>query len=154
MFKTFFIPVFISQKLIADLSEDEFAQHREAVIATKLEAPKNLSEETTKLWRPIAENTLDFDRTKREVAALRQMTHDDLLQFFREYIRADAPHRAKLSAHVYGAAHALPSDAEVEMELKSLLPAAVDETVKNQVVVHVSNELSFRRTMPLFPSAL
>ena len=120
---------------------ESFAQHRDTVALAKLEKDKNLSEETARHWRRIEDGTLDFDRTARVVAAVRALTKADAIAFCRDFILVGGAKRAKLAAHVYGRGHAVPE-----------APAAGEGA--SPTTVHVSNEIDFRRSMPLFPSAL
>lgn len=49
---------------------------------SKLEKPKKLLQLAAREWREIDDNTLVFNRPAAEVAELRKLTKDDLLDFF------------------------------------------------------------------------
>lgn len=87
------------------MSDDEFKSNVNALIDSKLEKHKNLREESRFYWREIDDGTLKFDRKEVEVAVLRNLTKEDLIEFFSTYIKLGAPKRRKLSLQVYGSSH-------------------------------------------------
>ncbi|KAG5555691.1 hypothetical protein RHGRI_006365 [Rhododendron griersonianum] len=108
---------------LCELSDDEFKSRVNTLIDMKLEKYKNLWEESCFYWHEISNGTLKFDRTEREltcwtlslslslsllmkqVAALKQLTHQELIDFFNEYIKVGAPTKKTLSVQVYGSLH-------------------------------------------------
>ncbi|KAE8733433.1 hypothetical protein F3Y22_tig00001290pilonHSYRG00013 [Hibiscus syriacus] len=71
----------------------------------KLEKHKNLREESRFYWREILEGTLKFDRREAEVAALKKLTQQELIEFFNENIKVGATRKKTLSVNVYGNQH-------------------------------------------------
>ncbi|KAH7853477.1 hypothetical protein Vadar_002882 [Vaccinium darrowii] len=90
---------------LCEMSNDEFKDRVNALIDMKLEKYKNLREESRFYWHEISNGTLKFDRTEREVAALKQLTHQELIDFFNKYIKVGAPRKKTLSVQVYGSLH-------------------------------------------------
>ncbi|GLT63108.1 hypothetical protein SLA2020_356930 [Shorea laevis] len=86
-------------------THDEFTSSVNALIDMKLEKHKNLQEESRFYWREITHGTLKLDRIEAEVAALRQLTQAELIDFFNEYIKVGAPQKRTLSIHVVGKGH-------------------------------------------------
>ncbi|GKV32550.1 hypothetical protein SLEP1_g41146 [Rubroshorea leprosula] len=86
-------------------THDEFMSSVNALIGMKLEKHKNLQEESRFYWREITHGTLKLDRIEAEVAALRQLTQAELIDFFNEYIKVGAPQKRTLSIHVVGKGH-------------------------------------------------
>eukprot|EP00250_Pteridium_aquilinum_P021928 c25264_g2_i1 orf=2311-5265(+) len=111
------------------LTDEEFKSNVNALIEIKLEKHKNLQEETQVFWSEIDDGTLKFTRQKDEVAALKKLTKEDLLDFFAKFMKAGAPNRAKLSIRVYGGAH--------EEEFKSV----IDDEDKDAKVGDCNDEL-------------
>jgi secreted Zn-dependent insulinase-like peptidase len=70
------------------------------------------------------------------VTALQSLSKSDIIEFYQQFIRVGGAHRSKVSAQIFGKGHSLPSSSD------------------NQLCVHVANEIEFRRSMPLFASAL
>ncbi|GLT29354.1 hypothetical protein SLA2020_042260 [Shorea laevis] len=87
------------------MTHDEFTNNVNALIDVKLEKHKNLRGESRFYWREITDGTLKFDRIEAEVAALRQLTQLELIDFFNEYIKVGAPQKRTLSVHVVGKGH-------------------------------------------------
>uniref|UniRef100_A0A2P2MBM9 Zinc-metallopeptidaseisoform X2 n=1 Tax=Rhizophora mucronata TaxID=61149 RepID=A0A2P2MBM9_RHIMU len=110
-----------------------------ALIDLKLEKHKNLWEESGFYWREITDGTLKFDRKECEVAALRQLTQKDLINFFDQYIKVGAPKKRSLSVRVYGSSHSSESSSD-----------------KNEPVpansVQIGDIFCFRRSQPLYGS--
>ena len=94
--------------LLRAMSDAEFASHRDALVAAKLEAPTMLTHETQLYWGAIAGGTRDFHKGVKEAQALTRATRDDLLTHWMATFDAAAPHRRKLSSQVFAAHHRLP----------------------------------------------
>ncbi|CAH8265600.1 unnamed protein product [Arabidopsis lyrata] len=76
-----------------------------ALIDMKLKKHKNLKEESRFYWREIQSGTLKFNRKEAEVAALKQLQKQELIDFFDEYIKVGAARKKSLSIRVYGSKH-------------------------------------------------
>ncbi|KAJ8755593.1 hypothetical protein K2173_022172 [Erythroxylum novogranatense] len=122
-----------------EMTADEFKSNVNALIDMKLEKHKNLSEESGFYWREIADGTFKFDRRKCEVAALRQLKQQELIDFFNEYIKIDAPKKRTLSVRVYGRAHS------TEYKSDTTEPFPLDS-------FQIEDIFSFRRSQPLYGS--
>ncbi|KAG6411482.1 hypothetical protein SASPL_129565 [Salvia splendens] len=121
-----------------EMPSDEFKSNVNALIKMKLEKHKNLREESTFYWREVSDGTFKFDRKEREVAALKQLTQKDLIDFFNKYIKVGAPLKKGLSVRVYGSAHA--------SEYKT------DNSQPPESNVPIEDIFSFRRSRPLYGS--
>ncbi|KAG5242657.1 insulin-degrading enzyme [Salix suchowensis] len=122
-----------------EMTDDEFKRNVNALIDMKLEKHKNLREESAFYWREISDGTLKFDRKECEVATLKQLTLQDLINFFDEHVKVGAPRKRTLSVRVYGKLHSCeyPSD-----KSQQLPPNAVQ----------IEDIFSFRRSQPLYGS--
>ncbi|GAB2267016.1 hypothetical protein Dimus_002001 [Dionaea muscipula] len=108
-----------------------------ALIDLKLEKHKNLYEESMFYWCEILYGTFKFDRYESEVAALRQLTQEEFIDFLGEYIKIGAPRRKTLSIRVYSASHSSEYEAD---------ESAVDQTQ----TIQIDDIFSFRRSQPLY----
>ncbi|EYU18739.1 hypothetical protein ABFS82_10G164400 [Erythranthe guttata] len=122
-----------------EMSSDEFKSNVNTLIEMKLEKHKNLREESGFYWREISDGTLKFDRRECEVAALKQLTQQELIDFFNEHIQCGAPGKKSMSVRVYGSAHSSEFEAD-----KSL-------TAETEFV-QIEDIFSFRRSRPLYGS--
>ncbi|KAL9232570.1 hypothetical protein vseg_007669 [Gypsophila vaccaria] len=124
---------------LRQLSEDEFKKNVGALIDMKLEKHKNLGEECRFFWKEITNGTLKFDRKESEVAALKQLTQQDLVDVFDEYVKVGANRKKTLSIWVYGSSHSSQFE--------------VDTSGANQPqCIHIEDVFGFRRSQPLYSS--
>lgn len=75
----------------------------------------------------------------KQVAALRQLTQQDLIDFFNEFIKVDAPRKKTLSIRVYGSLHKSDNTSDNN---ESAQPSSV----------HIDDIFSFRRSQALYGS--
>eukprot|EP00268_Persea_americana_P025603 TRINITY_DN2493_c0_g1_i10.p1 TRINITY_DN2493_c0_g1~~TRINITY_DN2493_c0_g1_i10.p1 ORF type:complete len:968 (-),score=137.62 TRINITY_DN2493_c0_g1_i10:400-3303(-) len=132
-----FLEMFESK--LYEMTYDEFKSNVNALIDMKLEKHKNLNEESSFYWREIADGTLKFDRRESEVAALRTLSQQELIDFFDDHIKVGAPKRKALSVQVFGGLH----NAEYQ--------AAKCDTKRPQSV-HINDIFCFRRSLSLYGS--
>ncbi|THU45479.1 hypothetical protein C4D60_Mb02t18360 [Musa balbisiana] len=132
-----FLEMFESK--LYEMTNEEYKSNVNALIDMKLEKHKNLREESAFYWREIVDGTLKFDRRESEVAALRELSKEELLDFFSTYVKVDAPQRKTLSVQVYGGLHTA--------EYKKVVQEA--DTPK---VCQIKDVFSFRRSRPLYGS--
>ncbi|CAG9861187.1 unnamed protein product [Phyllotreta striolata] len=83
-----------------EINDEEFLRHREALAAQKLEKPKQLNSLTNRLWLEITAQQYHFDRANVEVAYLRTLSKNDILDFFKNTLTENAEYRKKLTVHV------------------------------------------------------
>jgi insulysin len=122
-----------------EMSEDEFKRNVNTLIEMKLEKNKNLREEASYFWWEISEGILKFDRKEQEVAALKQLTQKELIDFFNEHIKSGAAQKKTLTVRVYGSLH--------------LSEKNTDESDTNEHnFVQIDDIFTFRRSRPLYAS--
>ena len=85
---------------ISETSEDEFESHKTSLINKRLEKVKNLSQEGERLWGYICTEYFDFLQVEHDVAHLKRLTREEMIDFFNFYIHPASPARAKLSVHM------------------------------------------------------
>eukprot|EP00899_Mesostigma_viride_P018660 jgi/Mesvir1/26796/Mv20563-RA.1 len=88
-----------------NMTDEAFKEHVDTLVAVKLEKHKNLSEESVKMWQEIESGQLKFDRVPLEVAALQELTLDDMREFFKHYVQRLGKDRRKLCVQVWGRKH-------------------------------------------------
>ncbi|MDK0841610.1 hypothetical protein P5E51_16085, partial [Clostridium perfringens] len=87
------------------MPDAEFKSNVNALIDMKLEKYKNIREESAFFWGEISEGTLKFHRKEAEVAALRELRKEELIEFFNNHVKVHAPQKKILSIQVYGSLH-------------------------------------------------
>lgn len=88
------------EEYIKAMTDDEFKNHVEALAVRRLDKPKKLSSECSKHWKEILSRQYNFDRDNIEVAFLKTVTREDVLNFYRDLIEVKAPRRHKLAVHI------------------------------------------------------
>ncbi|KAJ7399584.1 insulin-degrading enzyme-like protein [Pitangus sulphuratus] len=71
------------EKCIEDMTEEAFQKHIQALAIRRLDKPKKLSAECAKYWGEIISQQYNFDRDNIEVAYLKTLTKDDIIQFYK-----------------------------------------------------------------------
>lgn len=87
-------------KSLEDMSQQDFESHKKSLTNKRLEKIKNLDQESSRFWGYIGTEYFNFNQVEVDVANLRSLTKQDLVEFFRHYIDPASPHRAKLSVHM------------------------------------------------------
>ncbi|KAI4330509.1 hypothetical protein MLD38_028795 [Melastoma candidum] len=132
-----FLKMFESK--LYEMTNEEFKSNAKALIDLKLEKDKNIWEETRFYWSEISNGTLKFDRRESEVAMLRQLKKEDLLDFFEKYVKVGGPKKKTLSVRVYGNQHLSDYEAEKNQGLDPSL-------------VQIGDIFAFQRSRPLYGS--
>uniref|UniRef100_A0A8C5F1R5 Insulin degrading enzyme n=1 Tax=Gopherus evgoodei TaxID=1825980 RepID=A0A8C5F1R5_9SAUR len=136
------------EKCIEDMSEEAFQKHIQALAIRRLDKPKKLSAECAKYWGEIISQQYNFDRDNIEVAYLKTLTKDDIIQFYKEMLAVDAPRRHKVSVHVLAremdscpVVGEFPSPNDVNLAPAPPLPQP--DVIQNMT--------EFKLSLPLFP---
>ena len=94
--------------LLDAMGDDEFGNHKKALIDLKLEKDKKLRQESGRYWSEIPLGTYDFERSELDAEALKAITKADVRAFWDEHLAPGAPRRRRLSSQVFASRHALP----------------------------------------------
>lgn len=103
-------------KTLEEMSETDFNNHKRSLINKRLERPKNLDQESSKLWSYISTEYFNFNQVDIDVANIKALGKSDLTAFFDHYIKPTSPHRAKLSVHM--ATQTSPKEVKGNMTLE------------------------------------
>ena len=79
---------------------DEFESHKKSLIDKRLEKLKNLGQECGRFWHHISSEFFDFQQVDMDVAHIKPLTKDQMINFFEYYIHPQSPARAKLAIHM------------------------------------------------------
>ncbi|KAG7999924.1 Insulin-degrading enzyme [Nibea albiflora] len=88
------------EKSVEEMTEEAFQKHIQALAIRRLDKPKKLSAECAKYWGEIISQQYNFDRDNLEVAYLKTLTKENIMDFYRDRLTVDAPKRHKVSVHV------------------------------------------------------
>ncbi|XP_037127776.1 insulin-degrading enzyme isoform X1 [Syngnathus acus] len=136
------------ERSVEEMSEEAFQKHIQALAIRRLDKPKKLSAECAKYWGEIISQQYNFDRDNIEVAHLKTLTKDDVMQFCRERLTLNAPKRHKMSVHVLSReldtcplVGEFPAQNDVNLAPAPSLPQPA----------LVRDMTEFKRSLPLFP---
>ncbi|XP_049457335.1 insulin-degrading enzyme isoform X1 [Epinephelus fuscoguttatus] len=136
------------EKSVEEMSEEAFQKHIQALAIRRLDKPKKLSAECAKYWGEIISQQYNFDRDNIEVAYLKTLTKENIMQFYRERLTVEAPKRHKVSVHVLSRemdscpiVGEFPAQNDVNLAPAPSLPQPT----------LVQDMTEFKRSLPLFP---
>merc|ERR1712168_577281 len=90
------------EETLLALTEEQFTDYVEGLAVQKLEKPKRLSAETWRFWSEIRKKQYHFNRNDMDVEALRKLTKDDVISFYRRFISPASQDRTRLAVVVLG----------------------------------------------------
>jgi nardilysin len=83
----------------------EFEKNRQALLANKLMKDRNLAEEAERAWDAITNRGRDFKLREEEIEAIKNLKHEEVVEFFEKKIAPGGSERRKLAVHIAGKAH-------------------------------------------------
>ncbi|XP_058236910.1 insulin-degrading enzyme isoform X2 [Hemibagrus wyckioides] len=138
------------EKNLEEMSDEAFHKHIQALAIRRLDKPKKLAAECAKYWGEIISQQYNFDRDNIEVAYLKTLAKDNIMQFYKDLLSIDAPKRHKVSVHVLS--REMDSCPVVgEFPAQNDVNLAPAPSLPQPVVVQDMTE--FKRSLPLFPLA-
>ncbi|CAB3989452.1 insulin-degrading enzyme isoform X1 [Paramuricea clavata] len=132
------------QEKLTEMENDELEKYKESLAVQRLEKPKKLSAECARYWSEITSQQYNFERDTTEVAFLRTIAKQQILDFFQKLISHSAERRHKLSVHV------LPQNDETTDNEKTL-QAEVLESIPDQdeKIDNLLNEANMTKLPPM-----
>lgn len=128
-------------QLLTDLSPAEFSNHKDAILKSKLEAPKTLRHESGIYWNEIAQGTYDFKRDTHDAKAVEGVTQADVVAYWLATFDAKAPGRRKLSTQVFAAHLSLPPKQSLGVNGRAM-----------HYIEGFEAALEYKRTLAAFPA--
>lgn len=86
--------------IIVNMTPSEYEAQVDSLIADKQEKFKNMGQEGAKYWNDIDFGYYEFDDVDKDVAELRTVEKQSLVEFFDRYIHPSSPEYRKLSIHL------------------------------------------------------
>lgn len=152
------------QEKMEKMEEEEFEKYKDSVAVQRLEKPKKLSAETLRYWNEITSQQYNFDREITEVAFLRTITKQQILEFYEKLISSAAKGRHKLSVHVLPQNVLLETVEKHNLQQTDLLQSIPNENADvrlpsdevcgakpQQPVTKIEEVTSFKSGLSLFP---
>lgn len=107
------------------MSSDDFENHRRSLINKRLEKLKSLDQESGRFFSHVASEFYDFEQVDLDVAHLRKLSKQDIIEFYKTYIDPRSPARAKLSIQMHAKSKASDTSKNLspEQQKQQLLDA-------------------------------
>ncbi|CAH8495100.1 unnamed protein product [Heterobilharzia americana] len=86
--------------LLENMSGKEFDVHVQSLLTHLQEKPKGMQEQFLRLWSEVACRHYNFKRHSHEANALKSLTKDDVINFFKNHIDPSSVTRRKLTVQV------------------------------------------------------
>lgn len=83
--------------IITDMSEEQFQLQLAAVMHERQKKPESMNAQLSAYWHEVTRQRYQFDLKDKDVEAMRSLTKQDILDFYHQYIRVNAPERRKLT---------------------------------------------------------
>ena len=133
---------------LQDMDTEEFNRHKQALSDKRLEKPKKLGSRCEKIGAEITSRRYNFKRDEIEVAALSELTSQDVLDFYDNFIEENAPNRRKLSTHVVSTA---PNDSEGEEATTKEEEEKEIDAIESKCGELLADVDGFKSGLPLHP---
>ena len=85
---------------LEQMTNEKFESHKRSIINKRLEKLKNLNQECTRFWTHITTEFFHFGAVDDDVARIRTLKKQDIINFYDEFIDPRSQQRAKLSVHL------------------------------------------------------
>ncbi|KAI3619291.1 a-pheromone processing metallopeptidase ste23 [Moniliophthora roreri] len=89
------------KKMIEEMSKEAFEEQKAGLEKRWREEYKNLSEEAATYYSYIKSGSWDFYRRENDAEQLKDVTKDEVMKCFMEYVHPSSQTRAKLSVHLH-----------------------------------------------------
>ncbi|CAG0881776.1 unnamed protein product [Darwinula stevensoni] len=130
------------QEYLAEMKEEDFEKHKEALHSRILEKPKKMKGESSKLWAEITSKNYHFNRDEMEAEHLRSLTKEDIMNFYKDFIHNGSEKRHKLAIYV-----------QSKVKPKDLLLSPEHHTPSLKPAKAVVDIVEFKRRRGLYPQA-
>ncbi|XP_041993159.1 nardilysin-like [Salvia splendens] len=90
------------EELLNGLDHDSFENYRNGLMGKLLEKDPSLSYETNRYWGQIVDKRYMFDLSENEAEELKDIKKEDIIEWYRTYLRQPSPKCRRLAIHVWG----------------------------------------------------
>ncbi len=77
--------------VIKSMGEKQFKQHKESLITLISEEPKNLNEQSERLWQSIILKDYGFDRREKLLEAVGAISYQDFIKYYNRTVGSNSP---------------------------------------------------------------
>ncbi|XP_063610244.1 insulin-degrading enzyme-like isoform X2 [Penaeus indicus] len=136
---------------LESISDEEFMRHRDALASRRLERPKKLAHLTSIWWAEITSNQYNFDRDTIEVAHLKTLTKQNIVDFYKACIASYAEERKKLSVQVVSVSPGGAGDVERTGQPSTQPDDGLSQPPPLTEAENITDISEFKQGLPLYP---
>ncbi|KAK4230885.1 UCH-domain-containing protein [Podospora fimiseda] len=126
-------------EILKEMNNDDFEKHKRSLIDKILEKPKQLEQETSKHWAHIESEYYCFDQAERDVAHLKPISKEELIEFFDHFVKPSSPSRAKLAIYLDAQAKSDVTTKQISDLIKTL---SLSDAAAAQAATDLQSRLS------------
>ncbi|KAH6828296.1 Insulinase family protein [Perilla frutescens var. hirtella] len=90
------------EEMLRGLDHESFENYRNGLMGKLLEKDPSLSYETNRYWGQIVDKRYMFDLSEKEAEELKDIQKEDIIEWYRTYLRQPSPKCRRLAIHVWG----------------------------------------------------
>ncbi|KAL1370247.1 hypothetical protein HN51_000534 [Arachis hypogaea] len=90
------------EELLDGLDDDSFENYKSGLMAKLLEKDHSLNYESNRLWSQIVDKRYIFDISKKEAEELKNISKQDVVEWYRTYFRQSSPKCRRLLIRLWG----------------------------------------------------
>ncbi|XP_048324468.2 nardilysin-like isoform X2 [Ziziphus jujuba] len=90
------------EELLEGLDDNSFENYKGGLMAKLLEKDPSLTYETNRFWNQIIDKRYIFDLSKKEAEALKSIHKNDVIDWYKLYLRQSSPNCRRLVIRVWG----------------------------------------------------
>ncbi|XP_020576431.1 nardilysin-like [Phalaenopsis equestris] len=107
--------------LLEKLDDETFQNHKNSLIANKLEKDPSLSYETGRYWSQIVDRRYQFDMPEQEAEELKAISKSDLINWYNTYFAPSSPKCRRLGIHLWGCNYKLSEEGRTEFKFGKII---------------------------------
>ncbi|XP_057416399.1 nardilysin-like [Lotus japonicus] len=100
------------EELLDGLDDDSFENYKSGLMAKLLEKDPSLTYESNRLWNQILDKRYIFDVSKKKAEELRNISKNDVVEWYKTYLKPSSPKCRRLLVRVWGCNTDLKDNAE------------------------------------------
>ncbi|KEH34462.1 insulin-degrading enzyme [Medicago truncatula] len=90
------------EELLDGLDDDSFENYKSGLMGKLLEKDPSLTYESNRLWNQIVDKRYIFDISKKEAEELKNISKNDVIEWYKTYLKQSSPKCRRLLVRVWG----------------------------------------------------
>ncbi|XP_067006489.2 insulin-degrading enzyme isoform X1 [Anabrus simplex] len=125
-----------------EMTDQQWKKYKQSLLSQRTLKPRTLASQTARLWSEILHQERCFHRAEKELAQLRDLSKQDIIDYYERYVVCGSPSRRRLVVIVVSAAKGDAGDTASSVEC---LPLGYTEPTK------IDDIAAFKASQGMFP---